>query len=156
MTSFQVRTYEPRDIGPVTSFVRSLRAAADLGADFGGLGVDVRGAGRGARAREDDGPPSETWVAEVDGMAVAVAAAVGIDRETCELRRLYVETSCQENGLGTALLDTVRAWAADQSYSRLVAHVPDALAPARRFLDRRGFVRSGTGSAEHFLLDIRS
>ena len=139
MTSISIRPYEPRDIGPVTSLVRSLRAAADLGADFGGLGVDVRGAGRGARAREADGPPSETWVAEADGLAVGVAAAVGIDAETCELRRLYVETDHQGSGAGTALIETVRAWAAARGFHRILAQVPDALAPAHAFLQRRGF-----------------
>jgi len=141
MSALRIRPYEPRDIGPVTSLVRSLRASAELGADFGGLGVDVRGTGRGARAREDDGPPSETWVAEDDGEVVGVAAAVGLDAVECALRRLYVAPGQQGRGAGSALLAAARAWAAGGGFRRMVAAVPDEFAPARAFLERRGFVR---------------
>jgi GNAT superfamily N-acetyltransferase len=143
MISILIRPYEPRDIGPVTSLVRSLRAAAELGADFGGLGVDVRGTGRGAHAREADGPPSETFVAEDDGLVVGVAAAVGVDRAVCALRRLYVAPGQQGRGGGGELLAAVRGWAAAQGYRRITAEVPGAFAPAREFLARRGFVGVG-------------
>ncbi len=152
MSSLLVRPFEPRDIGPVTSLVRSLRAAADLGADFGGLGVDVRGAGRGAPAREGDGPPSETWVVEIEGQAVGVAAVVGLDDETCELRRLYVEAEHQAAGAGTALVDEVRGWASERGFRRVLAQIPDGMGPARRFLVRRGF--GSTSSAGEFVLDL--
>ncbi|MDP7114768.1 MAG: GNAT family N-acetyltransferase [Myxococcota bacterium] len=139
MTSFQIRAYEPRDIGPVTSLVRSVRAAAELGADFGGLGVDVRGAGRGEHARANDGPASETWVAEDDGEIVGVAAVIGVDPDVCALRRLYVAPARQGRGVGSALLAAIQSWSADQGFGRIVAQVPGALAPAGRFLAHRGF-----------------
>ena len=124
----------------MTSLVRSVRAAAELGADFGGLGVDVRGAGRGEHARAGDGPESATWVAEEDGEIVGVAAAIGVDRKVCALRRLYLGPAQQGRGGGGELLETVRGWSADRGFRRIVAEVPGALAPARGFLARRGFV----------------
>ena len=63
-----VRPYQPGDIGPVTSLVRTALATMDLRADYGGLGVDVHAVG--------EGELSGTWVAEDDGGDVVGVAIV--------------------------------------------------------------------------------
>ncbi len=154
MTTFDIRPYEPRDIGPVTSLVRSVRAAVGLGADFGGLGVDVRGGGRGPDAREGDGPPSASWIAEVEGELVGIATAVGIDATACALRRLYVAPDQHGLGIGGGLVETARYWAATQGFERLSAEVPEALSPAREFLIRRGFEAGRDGPSGEMTLEL--
>ena len=125
-----IRPFESRDIGPVTSLVRTLRAAADLGADFGGTGVDVRAVGVGER--------SGTWVAEVDDVVVGVAVVQPGDGDACVVQRLYVAPQHQRRGVGSALLRQCVAWARTAGFTSVEAPDSSHASVVRAMLLRLG------------------
>ncbi len=129
-----VRPYQPGDIGPVTSLVRTALATMDLRADYGGLGVDVHAVG--------EGELSGTWVAEDDGGdVVGVAFVQADDAGGCELRRLYVAAENAGRGVGTALLDRACEWARGRGIAQVVVDLPVPLQPSAGFFLQRGFTR---------------
>jgi GNAT superfamily N-acetyltransferase len=131
-----VRPYQPGDIGPVTSLVRTVLASMDLRADYGGLGVDVHAVGIGEA--------SGTWVAEDDaGDVVGVAMAQYSDDGHCQLRRLYVSVDAAGGGVGSALLAHAVEWAAQTGYTCLDVILRPELAAAGPFFLDRGFTRRG-------------
>lgn len=133
-----VRPYQPGDIGPVTSLVRTVLASMDLRADYGGLGVDVHAVGVGEA--------SGTWVAEDDdGEVIGVAMALAVDGGRCELRRLYVAARHAGRGAGSALLTEALRWAREAGCSCLDVEMRPELAGAEPFFRARGF--EGRGSA---------
>jgi len=130
----RIRPFEPRDIGPVTSLVRTELARLDRGADFGGLGIDVRDVGVGERAG--------TWVCEVGGEVAAVMVVQPGEGEACVLKRLYVAPAHRHQGVGRALVEQAARWAPGASYRSLELHVPDGLTELPLFLERCGFRRT--------------
>lgn len=129
----QVRPFEPRDIGPVTSLVRNVLAQRDMGADFGGLGIDVREVGVGERAG--------TWVCEVDGEVAGVLVIQPGEGETCAVKRLCVAPDHQRKGVGSGLVDQGVAWARQVGYRCIEARVPGAFPDLHAFLSRCRFER---------------
>ncbi len=115
-----IRPLEPRDLGPVTSLVRSLRAAHDLGADVGGSGMDrvanQAGSGAGAWVLEDD-----------DGAVVGTAVVQPFEGDACELKRLYLAPEHHGRGWGRALLEHALAWARGEGYAWIVFELPPVL-----------------------------
>lgn len=131
-----VRPYQPGDIGPVTSLVRTVLATMDLRADYGGLGVDVHAVGVGQT--------SGTWVAEdTHGEVIGMAMVQAADAERCELRRLYVAAEHAGRGAGSALLAEAVRWATEAGHSRLDVQLRTELAGAEPYFCSHGFVRHG-------------
>jgi GNAT superfamily N-acetyltransferase len=131
-----VRPYQPGDIGPVTSLVRTVLASMDLRADYGGLGVDVHAVG--------EGEASGTWVAETeDGDVIGVAMALAAGAGRCELRRLYVAAEHARQGAGSALLAAALQWAARAGHSSLDVELRPELSGAEPFFRAQGFERRG-------------
>ncbi len=128
MPAWTIRPFQPWDIGPVTSLVRSIRAEQDLGADFGGTGVDVRAVGVGDR--------SGTWVAELDGEVIGVVAVQPGEGDACVVQRLYVVAGHRRQGVGLALAVQVREWADDVGYGKVEAPDAPGADPVRRILQR--------------------
>lgn len=132
-----VRPFQPGDIGPVTSLVRTVLASMDLRADYGGLGVDVHAVGVG--------DASGTWVAEDDdGEVIGVAMVLATEVGRCELRRLYVSAEHAGRGAGSALLERVGSWARGAGITQLVVELAAPLESAARFFLARGFERRGS------------
>lgn len=131
-----VRPYQPGDIGPVTSLVRTVLASMNLRADYGGLGVDVHAVG--------EGELSATWVAEDDaGEVLGMAFVQADDAGGCELRRLYVAADHAGRGTGTALLERAWEWARGRGFEPMIVKLPVPLEPAAGFFVERGFARLG-------------
>ncbi len=127
-----VRPFQPGDIGPVTSLVRTVLATMDLRADYGGLGVDVHAVG--------EGEASGTWVAEAgDGELMGMAMAQAGEGGGWELRRLYVSSEYEGRGAGSALLERACAWARGRGATRLRIELAVPLRAAAPFFEGRGF-----------------
>lgn len=86
--------------------------------------------------RDEVAPRCDLWVAERAGEVVGMMALHGD-----ELDRLYVATTAQGEGVGTALLDVAKAVSPDG----LVLVTLQRNTRARRFYERRGFEAYDTG-----------
>ena len=111
-----------------------------------------------ARWLADEGERRTIWLAELAADAVGFASMLEYRRmprpdrpDRCwgYVANMSVREDVRNRGIGTALLDTVIATAAERGYVRLV------LAPTERalpFYRRAGFVVPDEGAGEHRLL----
>jgi len=131
-TTPTIRPLEAWDLGPVTSLVRSLRAAHDLPADVGGTGMD--------RVANDPGSGAGAWVVEDgEGAVVGTAVVQPFEGDACELKRIYLAPEHHGQGWGRALLRHARGWARGEGYRFMVFDVPPGLDGAERLADGAGF-----------------
>lgn len=88
-------------------------------------------------------PDSEIFVAEEDGSLIGLCSAyldlnsVRFGRR-CWVEDLAVDPSRRSGGVGKALLDAVRSWAAERGASHLELDSGDARTDAHRFYEREG------------------
>ena len=87
-------------------------------------------------------------VAELDGEVVGFASAERTWTDEVELHTLYVHPDRWGEGVGSALLDEVEAWATKKDVDRIVAAVFDDNAVGRRFLEAMGFEEGLAAKAE--------
>jgi ribosomal protein S18 acetylase RimI-like enzyme len=89
-----------------------------------------------ARGRVYDASEQTALVASVDGRRVGLAT-YAVDGDECEL--VTIDAIEPGRGVGTALLDAVRARAREAGCSRLVLITTNDNTEALRFYQRRGF-----------------
>jgi N-acetylglutamate synthase-like GNAT family acetyltransferase len=90
----------------------------------------------------------EFLVAELDGEVVGFASAERTWADEVELHTLYVHPDRWGEGVGSALLEVVEAWAAEQDVDRVVAAVFADNAVGRGFLEARGFEEGPAAKGE--------
>ena len=122
-----------------------LRALADSPDAFGATLDDASSrtdAEWQARAEQSDGA-----IFVVDGPAGFVAMASGGPApnvpDSAAIFGMWVDPSARREGLGTALIEAVKAWAIETGYPRLGLGVTTTNAPAIALYERLGFVDIG-------------
>jgi ribosomal protein S18 acetylase RimI-like enzyme len=109
----------------------------------------------GSRFEVEAGASEEQWreritgwtrfAAEVDGqVAGLVGAGPGEFSGTAALTSLWVDPRFRGLGVGSALIDTVEAWALDQGLSQILLWVTETNHVAQKLYEHRGFTRTGT------------
>jgi DNA-binding MarR family transcriptional regulator/N-acetylglutamate synthase-like GNAT family acetyltransferase len=134
----RLRPLGPGDLGWIVHRHGVLYAEEfGLDASFEALVAEI---GAGFVKRHD--PEREAaWVAEVDGEVVGSVFLVAKDRETAQLRLLYLEPAVRGQGLGRRLVETAVGFAREAGYARVVLWTQAELAAARRADARAGFVK---------------
>jgi len=90
----------------------------------------------------------EFLVAEVESEVVGFASAERTWTDEVELHTLYVHPDRWGEGVGSALLYEVEAWATEKDVDRLVAAVFADNAVGRGFLESRGFEEGQAAKGE--------
>jgi GNAT superfamily N-acetyltransferase len=84
------------------------------------------------------------FVAEIDGeVAGTVGAGPGEFSSSASLTALWVDPRFRHQGAGSALVEAVLAWAADQGYSQVLLWVTEVNRNAERLYVHHGFARTG-------------
>ncbi len=139
MTDPLIRPFQAWDIGPVSSLVRTVLAQLDLGADVGGLGVDVNATGRDPLEPDAHGDHAATWVIEGDDEVVGTISVGPQQNGTCVLRRLYLLPEYQGRGWGTHALRHAIDWAEQVGYTDMEVRLDPAMTRASKLLEQEGF-----------------
>lgn len=134
-----IRAYEQKDFDAVARLVETVLREFGFGANVGGARADLENIQTnyaGARAG--------FWVAEHGG---AVCGTVAIrqknepkDETTCELKRLYVDSSMRGIGIGAALYAHAESFARAAGYGRIWLDSSRKFTAARRLYEKNGFV----------------
>lgn len=104
------------------------------------------------------GPPGgRLYLARVDGTAAGCVALRQIDRESCELKRLYVRPAFRGHGLAGRLVDQVLSDAGASGYRAVLLDTFPFLEDAIRLYQKRGFreVPSYNGTPMQQLIYLR-
>src|SRR5579871_4244048 len=98
--------------------------------------------GRSASAEPSDlAPPTGTWiVAYLAGRPVGCGGLKGVDRETAEIRRIFLDASARGRGIGGALLTELEAQAERLGYRRVRLTTGDRQPEALRLFRSAGYV----------------
>jgi GNAT superfamily N-acetyltransferase len=84
------------------------------------------------------------FVAEIDGhVAGTVGAGPGEFSSSAALTALWVDPRFREQGVGSALVEAVVGWAADQGFSQVLLWVTEVNRNAERLYVHHGFARTG-------------
>jgi GNAT superfamily N-acetyltransferase len=87
------------------------------------------------------------FVAEVDAeVAGTVGAGSGEFSGSAALTALWVDPRFRNQGVGSALVEAVVEWAADQGFSQVLLWVTDVNRSAERLYVHHGFARTGRDS----------
>jgi GNAT superfamily N-acetyltransferase len=87
------------------------------------------------------------FVAEVDGdVAGMVGAGPGEFGSSAALTSLWVDPGFRDRGVGSALVEAVVGWAADQGFSQVLLWVTEVNRNAERLYVHHGFARTGRAS----------
>lgn len=78
-------------------------------------------------------------VAWIDGAAVGTVALQDFGGSTCEMKRMFVSTSAQGNGVGRALVERILEKARKLGYDRMVLETGPRQLAAQRLYARSGF-----------------
>jgi putative acetyltransferase len=80
-------------------------------------------------------------VAVVDGRVAGAVALRGLDRESCEAKRLYVATGHRGKSIARALMERIIEEARSAGYRRMVGDTMPVMTQALAMYDRMGFRR---------------
>ncbi len=92
---------------------------------------------------DPDGTLDAIWVVPEADELIGCCAMRATDRDTVELRRMYVEPAFRGRNLGQLLVDAALAWAKEQGYQRVVLNSGYALADAVGLYESVGFAPTG-------------
>jgi putative acetyltransferase len=87
-----------------------------------------------------DMPNGRLLLAWQDGQVVGCAALRQVDRQTCEMKRVYVRPAARGQELGRALVVRILEEARAAGYSRLCLDVLPEFTVAQRIYETLGFV----------------
>ncbi len=146
----EVRAATEDDLGAVEDVARDAWYAA-----YGGF-LEPRTVEAGVQANYDedllaaavDYDAVEFLVAVAGGEVVGFASAERTWADEVELHTLYVHPDRWSEGVGSALLDRLEAWAREQDTDRVVAAVFADNTVGRGFLEARGFERGMEAKGE--------
>jgi GNAT superfamily N-acetyltransferase len=86
------------------------------------------------------GPPNGSLLlAWIDGTAVGTVALQDFGDGSCEMKRMFVSTSAQGNGVGRALVEQILEEARKHGYDRMVLETGPRQLAAKRLYARSGF-----------------
>jgi GNAT superfamily N-acetyltransferase len=85
--------------------------------------------------------PGGLWLAHIGADVVGCIALRPLRDEVGEIKRLYVRPAHRGQGLADALLDALEAGARERGFRELYLDTHDGLQAAKRFYERRGYVR---------------
>src|SRR3954447_1938243 len=101
----------PEDVDAVRSLFAEYARSVDEPCCFAGLERELAELPRGYRA---------LFVAEDDGVAAGCVGLREVDRDTAEMKRLYVRSAWRGRGLGRALAQAAIEAARSAGYARIV------------------------------------
>ncbi len=81
------------------------------------------------------------WVATLDEIVVGTCGVFPIDRDTFELRKMYLAPASRGHGLGERLLDVAIDFARARGARQIVLDTVEAMTRAIAFYEAHGFVR---------------
>jgi ribosomal protein S18 acetylase RimI-like enzyme len=85
------------------------------------------------------------WVATAASEIVgSVAVRLLGDRQTAELKRMYLQRTYRGQGIGRALLGHAVRWAEDRNCTSIVLDTSTAMTAAQSLYESAGFSRAGT------------
>jgi putative acetyltransferase len=92
-------------------------------------------------------------VALDDNLVVGTGGICGVDRETCELRRMFILRAYREKGVGTQLFIELPRFARTVGYKEMKLGTNKAFTGAHHFYRNLGFVNDDTRFDERELTD---
>lgn len=107
---------------------------------------------RSASAEPSDlAPPTGTWiVAYLAGRPVGCGGLKGVDRETAEIRRIFLDASARGRGIGHALLTELETHAGRLGYRRVRLTTGDRQPEALRLFRSAGYLEIAPFSRSDF------
>ena len=94
----------------------------------------------------------EFLVGTVDGAVVAMGAFKRSDDARAEITRMRIHPDAQRRGYGQAILSALEARAREMGYAALHLETTVQQVAAQGLYERNGFVQTGTGRYEDFVL----
>ena len=88
-------------------------------------------------------PGSNFWVADSGGQVIGMVGIQRKDAETCELRRMAVDSRWRRQGLARQLLETAEAFGRQQGYASMVLSTITPLQPAIALYEGTGYQLTG-------------
>jgi len=137
----------PEDVDAVRSLFAEYARSVDEPCCFAGLERELAELPRGYRA---------LFVAEDDGVAAGCVGLREVDRDTAEMKRLYVRSAWRGRGLGRALAQAAIEAAGSAGYARIVLdslpkmHEARALYRALGFRETEPYLAQPTPGADCF------
>lgn len=108
------------------------------------------------------GPRAKFFVVELEGEVVGcggVGPTPGLDKYTCELKRMFFRPEVRSLGLGKMLMDTCLNAARNLGYKKCYLETLEGFAHARKFYEQEGFKKlskplgnSGHTACEYWML----
>jgi putative acetyltransferase len=136
----EIRQAKASDVAEVVALVRTV--LAEFGLAYGdGAETDRQ---LESLPASYEGQGGRFWVALRDGRIVGTAGIFPVDRETFELRKMYLDLDARGLGLGRRLLDQAIAYAREAGARRIVLDTADRMVRAISFYEANGFVRDDT------------
>jgi len=120
----------PEDVDAVRSLFAEYARSVDEPCCFAGLERELAELPRGYRA---------LFVAEDDGVAAGCVGLREVDRDTAEMKRLYVRSAWRGRGLGRALAQAAIEAARSAGYARIVLDSLPKMHEARALYRRLDF-----------------
>jgi len=87
------------------------------------------------------GPLGGLWLARDDGAPVGCIALRRLDTDRCELKRLYVRSTCRGTGLGRRLVEVALARAVDAGYRHVCLDTLPSMTGAIALYRSMGFTQ---------------
>ena len=153
--TYTIETIRPQDDADTEALIRT--CLKEFGADHEGTAWADPFLGRLCEVYAE--PGSRYWVARDETGQVVGGVGIGPvagDDDTCELQKMYCLGRVRGTGLAHRLLDLALDFAGSH-YSRCYLETLEEMVGARRFYEKRGFVRTDEvlGDPGHFCCDIR-
>ncbi len=130
-----IRAYDSKDFDAVASLVETVLREFGFGANVGHARQDLENI-----QTSYAGPRAGFWVAEEDDAICGTIAIRPKDDATCELKRLYVNSSMRGRGIGAALYAHAESFARAAGYTRIWLDSSRKFVGARKLYEKNGFV----------------
>ena len=78
---------------------------------------------------------------EEDGALIGCVGLYRVNRNTCELRKMYLRRDCRGRGIGRRLLTSALEWARATGVHTIKLDTTEEMRAARRLYEAHGFVR---------------
>ena len=137
-----IRDYREDDLGELINMVSLVLGEYSMSIDKTGADKELEDMG-GVYGQHD----SKFFIMESRGKIIGSVGVRNIDRDTCELRKLYLLKEYRGRGLGQELLDHALAFAVNKGYKKIQLEVSVKHERAISLYERSGFMRTDRKSS---------